>query len=190
MTLKTKSQQPEIKLNKTSDFLLPLFGRPLIRYVPHLVNAYLSDPSLGITNPYYIYILIKFSGKMEYSSLEKWMYDHAQYRGHYDLLKSEFTMFIFELPEEYHQDYDLIVKGKYSEISANAKKLILANRSEQSAMPYILSKHEQLRGYWEDELGSRIPKHLDVWPIMVASEETFDKDLFIQSSPKKGVLKV
>lgn len=163
-----------IATTKTTDFILPLLGRMKQWYGPWLINAYLGDCNVKSPVKNSIYVLMKYSGKNSYAEKETAILEHPNYIDSYDVYAGEFVMYIFELPEDLLEDYTLIMKGKYSEISDESKQLLLMGRGVKSPMPYILRKDKTLKDYWEDKLDVRLPEGQEVWSIIDVEEEIFD----------------
>lgn len=166
-----------VKTTKTTDFLLPLLGKSKTWYAPLLVNAYLSDSGVNIKHPNSISVLIKFSGNIKFDIIADYLKDLDTYIDSYDIIDGQFVMFVIGIPDEFLEDYFLILKGKYSEISQQAKTLLLQGRGTQSPMPFILRKDEQLKQHWEETLSTRLGD-LDVWSIFEIEEEIFDPEEF------------
>lgn len=167
----------QVKTTKTTDFLLPLLGKAKTWYTPLLVNAYLGDSSINKSYPKTISILIRFSGNAKFDAVSNFLTKLDTYVDSYDLLQGKFTMFIVGIPEEFIEDYSLILKGKYSKISKKAKELLLLGRSPKSPMPYILRKDPKLRDHWESTLATTLGD-LDVWSVFEIEDEIFSLEDF------------
>jgi hypothetical protein len=173
----TTKKLETVKTTKTTDFLLPLLGKSKNWYGKHLVNAYLSDSSVTKKRVNSISLLLKYNGNTQFEKLEQELMSWDTYVDSYELLKGQFIMYVFDIPEELLEDYFLILKGKYSEISMEAKKLLLAGRANKSPMPYILRKSSQLRDHWEDILDVNLGDQ-DVWSVFEIKDEIFSLDDF------------
>jgi len=167
----------EIQTTKTTDFLLPLLGKSKPWYAPYLVNAYLDNSSFPKKRENSIHILLKFSGDKRFAEIEKEIMSWEEYVDSYDLIKGHFIMYVVDIPEILLEDYSLILKGKYSEISLLSKSLLLKGRGAKSPMPFILNKDDILKNHWERELDANLGD-LDVWPIFNIEKEIFDIEEF------------
>jgi hypothetical protein len=167
----------QVKTTKTTDFLLPLLGKSKTWYAPLLINAYLSDTGINNKYPNSISILIQFSGNAKFDVINNTLRDMDTFIDSYDILDGKFTMFIVGLPERFIEDYSLMLKGKYSKISKEAKDLLLIGRGSKSPMPYILRKDSKLRAHWESELGTNLGD-LDVWSVFEIRDEIFSIEDF------------
>ena len=161
-----------VPLTKSLDFVLPLTGYSRSELSPYLINAYLGDVDLldWDTNSPDIFVLLKFSGDINFYNLEKSLEKHDMFNTSYSLLRGEFIMFVFTLTK-FKQDLKLFRKGKYSKFSQPAKTLILRNRSANSPMKSVLFKEESLREYWENRLDAVLPENSELWSRMEENEE-------------------
>jgi hypothetical protein len=101
-------------------------------------------------------------------------------------------IFVFEVPEKRQKDFDLIKHGKYSEVTADAKKAILMNNffsGKPFTLPLVLNKAEALKNSWEDRLstpGSPAElKDQEVWPIIESENEELNDSIMSQITTKK-----
>ena len=101
-------------------------------------------------------------------------------------------VFIFSIPTDFTIDYNLMIQGKYSEISANAKKLILGNHyfpGKAYTLPLILNKAIVLKDSWEDRLSNvGSPAYLydqEVWPIIDSAKEILTQKVVDNYSENK-----
>lgn len=166
-----------VKETKTSNFILPLLGFPKLFYQPFLVNAYLNNTDVNINNSYAIHVLVRFYSSPSYINLEEGIRDMDTYIDSYDLFGGKYIMFIIEIPDEFKPDFNKVISGKYSELSREAKRLILKGRPASSSMPQVLSKSSELKEYWEKKLGTSLGNQ-EVWPILNLRDEIFIKDEF------------
>ena len=142
-----------------------------------LVNAYLSDTSISDKRVNSISLLLKYNGNARFIDIESQIMSWPEYVDSYELIQGQFIMYVLDIPEEFIEDYYLILKGKYSEISPEAKQLLMIGRAVRSPMPYILNKSDYLKDHWEEKLGTSIGD-LDVWSIFNIEEEIFDLETF------------
>ena len=100
-------------------------------------------------------------------------------------------MFIFSIPTDYQNDFDLLINGKYLEITANSKKLILANHyfsGKSYTLPLILNKAIVLKESWEERLSNPTsPAYLydqEVWPIINCTAEILTNEVISNYTTK------
>lgn len=100
----------------------------------------------------------------------------------YDVHRGFYEMSVIPVPKKYQKDVILILKGKYSEISLNAQKVIRISVGSSSladeTIANVFSKHENMKIYWENVADISIPDGQEVWPIPIIEEEVFDKSKY------------
>jgi len=173
-------ESEKISKTKSYDFLLPLTGYSSVNLNPYLTNVYLGDTGLldwDLESPD-IFVLTKYSGDMRYYNLEKEIEKHEDFKTSYSLFRGRYIMFVFTINKEFKKDYDLFLKGKYSEFSHPAKIRLMKDRSRTSAIPFVLDKGQSLRAYWEGKLDAQLPDNSEVWPIVSYNQELFDRVKF------------
>jgi hypothetical protein len=176
-----------VKYNKTSTFLFPLlnipkglfycnvknsFGNTIM--TTRFVNSFVKDSDLGVekyNKGPYIFIVIKGYQDIDFETFYSTILSYPNYVDEYQ--KLEFLVMIFKVPDENISDYNKVVTGKYSEISAIGKNLIMGNSyfsGKATTIPLILHKAKSLRDSWEERLSSK--DHFvdladqEVWPII------------------------
>ena len=70
-------------------------------------------------------------------------------------VKETLSVYCFELPDKFLEDYHLFLAGKYSDLSEDAKQRILEfwEEDDESLLHGILFKSEPAISYWEDKTG-------------------------------------
>jgi hypothetical protein len=184
-----------VKYTKTATFLFPLleiprslfdcdvktsFGKSIM--TTRFLNAYLIDTDLE--NEYndgkFIYVIIKCYQDKDFVSFYSTLIGFDNYVDEYEV--QEFIVMIFSVPEKFIVDFNLILDGKYSQISPLAKQLIMKNNfysNNKSTIPLILGKSTALKESWEKRLSnpnSEVDlKDQEVWPIINLDLESFNK---------------
>lgn len=197
----------QLKFTKTATFLFPLlnipkslfdcnikdvFGRTKI--TSRFINAFSRNKCINKYNDIeknYVFILVKTYQDVDFDRFYTTLQAFPNYVDDYD--SKGCCIFVFEVQEKYQKDFDLIKNGKYSEISVQAKKLILLNNffsGKPFTLPLILNKAEALKNSWEERLsapGSPAElKDQEVWPIIESdSEELNDSILSIVTTKKE-----
>ena len=94
---------------------------------------------------------------------------------------------VYSVPPSQKENFDLIINGKYSELDAAGKKLILSNSffsGKPMTLPLILNKATALKVSWEERL-SLVNEHVyspaylydqEVWPIINQRDEVLSPD--------------
>lgn len=173
----------DVKATKTTDFILPLYGFTKNYYSPFLVNAYLGDKDTGGIAPEQVLLLLSnHRMDLKYARIEDTLKSLPEYIDYYDVLDSRMTLFILHAPFDFLDEYHLFVQGKYSKFSEKAQVKIIKGRSPDSSMPYIFKKDPVLKNYWETKLKAELDRDAEVWPILTAEEEIFDKSKFLKNT--------
>jgi len=177
-------KREKVKLNNTSNFLLPLTGYYFNAFKPYLHNAYLRDELVADKYKYCIFVLLRFSGVQRYMEFEDTLRDSPGYKTDYPLVDSSYTMFVLEIQDEYKKDAKAIVEGKYSTISDKAKEIVLKGRQttlrgevrEKSMINKVLSKDESLKEFWEMRTGCSLNDQ-EVWSKISIENEVFNNEV-------------
>lgn len=204
----------EIKFTKTATFLFPLlqipkslfdcdirdrFGR--FKHNTRFVNAYLED---NVIEKYksneettYVFVVVRSYQDVDFSTFYSTIQALTNYVDDYEY-KGCFVI-VFSVPKETKADFDLIINGGYSQVSTEAKRLILANNffsGKVFTLPLILNKAEVLKNSWEERLtfiGKDIysPANLEdqeVWPIIDDAKEILTKEIITEIHIQKDLL--
>jgi hypothetical protein len=185
-----------VKYTKTSTFLFPLLCIPKglfycnvknsfdkVLMTTRFLNAYLLDSDLNneeYNNGPYVYIVIKPYQDADFDAFYNTILSYENYVDEYE--KLDYIVMIFRIPNNFIEDYDKILNGKYSEISKEARALIMGNcffSSKPKFIPMILSKSIALKKSWEERLtfiGPDIYSPADlgdqeVWGIITKDKE-------------------
>lgn len=189
-----------VKYTKTSTFLFPLlcipkglfhcnvknsFGKLLM--TTRFLNSYLIDSDLAneeYNEGPYVFLIIKPYQDTDFDAFYNTILSYENYVDEYERLG--YVIMVFRIPDKLLEDYNKIMNGKYSEISKEARQLIMGNcffSSKPKFIPMILSKSVALKTSWEERLsfiGPDIDSPADlgdqeVWGIITKDKETFNK---------------
>lgn len=172
------------EITKTTTFLMPFLGgnKNHYRFALNFTNAFLSaevDPEKTYYGKY-LYLLYRYVGDLEYHTFDKKIREHSLF---VDALEpDEFhTLYKFKLPEEYSEDIELILQGKYSKISVKSKQLILNFHGSRKDRPLgqILLKSPERRKQMEIELHHKIPKENELLSPFDLEKEIYSKEYII-----------
>jgi uncharacterized protein YutD len=192
----------EVKFTRTATFLFPLleisknlfdcdirdkYNRP--QHKTRFLNAYLKHE--GITQEEdCLYLVLRNYRDVSFDIFYSTIQALPNYVDDYD--SQGCCIFIFSVPEKRQKDFDLIKNGKYSEVSAEAKKAILMNNffsGKVFTLPLVLNKAEALKNSWEDRLstpGSPAElKDQEVWPIIELENEELNNSIMSKITTKK-----
>lgn len=185
----------DVKFTKTATFLFPLleipknlficdvkstFGKQM--FTQRFLNAYLSDDRVTkYNNQGYIFLIVRNFRDLDFDTFYSTMIAFPNYVDDYD--NRDHLTLVYSVPDTQKNNFDLILQGKYSEIDAAGKKLILSNNffsGKPMTLPLILNKALALKVSWEERLSNpQSPAYLydqEVWPIINQEEEIITAD--------------
>ena len=111
------------KRNRSFTYILPMLGNEVLDMEGFISDTYLKDIN-NPTNNRRLYLKLDFDGSDSYTRFESQLEWSIYYVDKYDVNKNT-TIVIFDIPEIYHNGYDLILEGKYSQISEYLKEDII-----------------------------------------------------------------
>lgn len=189
-----------MKFTKTATFLFPLLNIPKVlfecnikdrfgrtKYSDRFLNAYLSDKIVPkYNNENNIFIVVRNYRDVDFDRFYSTIQAFPNYVDDYD--NKECLILVFKVPDKNLEDFMLLKHGQYSQISNDAKKLILANNyytGKAFTLPLILNKANALKDSWEERLtfiGKDIYSPADlgeqeVWPILNEADEVLDETI-------------
>lgn len=167
--------------NKSAVYILPLLGNKDIEFFSthslpqcQFRNCFIGDKTTNIENK--ILILYKFSADNLYLEFENLLEQHSLFEKRYEVDKSH-TMFVFNIPNEFIEDYNKLIKGEYSKVSGIYKKHILAfhGLNTESFTAGVLYKKEANRKLLEERINQGLPtQHWTKIPVDVELDEPFN----------------
>lgn len=192
----------KFKFSKTATFMFPLLGiekqlfncsiKTTNGYTnTRFLNAYLWDSDLDFeyNDEPYLFIAIKPYQDLKYDSFYSTIISFDNYVDEYT--KGDFTIMIFRIPDENIEAYDLLMQGKYSELRAAHKSLIMKNffhTGKPTTIPLILSKSQSLKAGWESLLSYEPMDYVaelndqEVWSIINYDDERLSEKSLIKIS--------
>lgn len=136
-------------------------------------NAYIAEESHINTLSHPVYLVFEPQNMWEFKNLLDREYEKGYLIEDYNLDK--YTILLYNFPEEYHRDYSLVRRGKYSKTSDNFKALFpdkVANK--YPSLPYmILTKDELLKRIWYENLEIELGEEDEYWRAFEIERETF-----------------
>lgn len=187
-----------LKYTMTSTFIFPLVELPKkiflcnvknswgsVLMTNRFLNAYLYDKELDFhfNEEPYIFLLINPYKDVNFERFHDELILSENYIDEYE--KEDFLVVIFKISDQHLDSYELLLKGKYSKISMDAKQLIIRNNfwgQSQSIIPKILGKDKELKLGWEKKLSNPDLNYIvdlkdqEVWPIIQKESEGLDSD--------------
>lgn len=159
------------KKNKSCFFILPLLG-----YASHwyygLLNCYLGDTinKPDLLDELKIFIHLKIYDKKMLG---------ANYFNQFYKLEDNSYMYIYDIPKKFIEDYNKFVKGKYSEMSEEAKEIICRQSGVKPIMNSIvykvLYKTADQKKIIEDMIGERLPLSAEVYSVPDFNKEIYSE---------------
>lgn len=187
------------KNTKTSTFLFPLLEIPKnifacniknsfnrVIYDSRFINAYLRDENIDNYLKEHIFVLIENYQDKDFSTFYSTMTAFPNYVDDYEV--NGCLIVIYKVPDNNLEDYNLIINGKYSQVSELGKKLILSNHfyhGKSVTIALVLAKSSSLRDSWEQQL-SKFSKpqaianlgDQEVWSILTEEKEIITNEIF------------
>lgn len=120
------------------------------------LNAYLSDSNHVSYLDHPLYLLFKPTNLTSFSEFLEGEYDVNIVKEDYDYVGG-YVMLLYDFPKEYIGDYDLILEGRYSEVSKKYKDLFPDTYLHQGRKTYtktyhIFNKTNEYREELEEDL--------------------------------------
>jgi len=197
-----KRQGIKKKFTKTATFLFPLLEIPKytfkcnivnsfnkVLYDTRFINAYLHDEALNYQDGDYVYLLLENYQDSNFNEFYTTLTLFPNYVDDYE--SNGYLIVIYTIPEKNKKDYNLILEGKYSEISNEAKLLIISNyyyTGAKMTLNLILNKSDVLKQTWEKQLSFvstdvNSPADLkdqEVWSKIIQDEQILTKEVFME----------
>ena len=117
-----------IKYTKSATFIFPLLEIPRtvfscevkhpngrIKYNTRFLNAYLKDDNIVHYKKDHVFLLLRNYRDINFDKFYNELISFSNYVDDYE--KDEFLIAVFMIPDSTKSDYELIIDGKYSQIS-------------------------------------------------------------------------
>lgn len=162
-------------ITKSTNFIMPFLGgtRDYYRFKNEFINCYIGTEQSGDYGNY-IYLLYRFSGSLEFVQFEERLQNHPYFEESYEVDNYQ-TMYVFNIPQDYMEDIQLILDGKYSKIQPETKENILRfNQSRtNSILEKILFRDPSWKAELENKLKASLPDDAELYSIFNVEEEIF-----------------
>jgi hypothetical protein len=168
------------KMTKSCIFIMPFLGkdRQHFKWDINFCNCYIGTED-DFTYGNSIYLLYRFIGDTWYTDFEQELRNSPYFIESQDVDKHH-VLYEFSVPSDYIEDMDLILEGKYSQISIGAKNRVLTFHGSTSDKPIhgILSRSSEYREKLEKELGLdkdriKIPLENELYDRFKEEEEIY-----------------
>jgi len=172
------------KSNKSKTYLLPLLSEVINLNedtIGFIDNTYMFDSKNEYKDAFFIEL------KNDFSNPEYTKYEHALTENDYYLNSIDYdngiSLFIFKFPEEYLNERNLFLKGKYSKFEQDAKDLIKEFWTEiygtdNHAINFlikiklVLNKEKRLKEKLEKSLGVTLSDNAELGDLVDKTSET------------------
>lgn len=152
------------------------FSKSDIRFVgdtfsSRYINSYFYDEEVDVYDEGHIFVAHRNYMDPTFDDFESKIQSLDNYVDSYDICHGKVGVKIFRVPEDMIEDYNLIIDGKYSQISKEAIQRIGYNSIDDKELTgSIIIKSEELKSQWEKALSTdSCPVVLgdqEVWPIV------------------------
>lgn len=179
-----------VKYTKTATFLFPLTGIPKALFscniknvfdttllTTRFYNAFIKDCKIDNYKEGFIFIVVKAYQDVDFQCFYDTMGAFENYIDDYE--RGNFIVFVYSIVDTFKLDYKLLMNGKYSEISPEAKRIIMSNgyfSGKPYTLPLILGKSEALKKGWEERLEVDLLDQ-EVWSIIIPESEEICDDI-------------
>lgn len=162
-----------IKQTKATSFLLPMLGLSTSYYGTNLINVYIGDKE----KPEFdnkILLLFRLSNDHFFEDIEAEITHMSEFIASYDVEPNK-IMFVFDVIDEYREDYKLFLEGSYSKFSDILKKetLRLNRLGPNSNVWGAFNRSEKIKKLQEERIGEELPKNAEVISKPELEEEIF-----------------
>lgn len=152
------------ELSKTSQFILPLLGLTYKEVMRDtiLCNAYIGykDRDYG----YFLYLLYRCDDEDVFNTLEENLLD-LDLNMSTEFSDESFCMLKLELPKRFKKDIKILLQGKYSKISKEAKFCITQyyKANSKSLVHQILYRCNQRKKILEETINDILPENAELY---------------------------
>lgn len=164
--------------SKASLFLLPILGTRHDDFFYHTLfcNAYIAveDESNCLA------LLYRFSGRGDFLQFEQYLRKLPTFKRMADP-SPYFTLFVFDIPTDFLEDYQNFCLGKYSKLSATLKDKIFKfhQADANSVLGQILYKSTKRRLRMQESLGIGISPDAELLSLPTLDQEVYKKEVYI-----------
>lgn len=168
----------------TSMMILPFNGstRKELRWGEYLVNAFSFREGFDDNDRIWVLLRRPLNNNNEYQNVVNVLRECEEFVDE-EYIGTEFHMFTLLIPEDFRDDVDLILRSRFSRISEQAKRRILAFHNifdDDNKLKLQLYRHQVLRDHMEKNLQVRISPDAELRDPIKTDRETFFNDYIIE----------
>lgn len=171
----------EFESNISSSYILPFIGIKKKEYLLmnlNFINCYVSHYNYKHDIGEYVYLIYRYSPISYYSKFTSIL---QKQKGCINYIRDErdkrFDCFIFKIDDKFVKDISLILKGKFSSISDESKKIILNFNNQlkpEDPINQILYKGTLRKNELEEYFGCEMPNNIDYAEIPNINKEIWN----------------
>lgn len=159
-------------------FALPMIGLTTDALGLHFVNCFIKDTQYETTleRPLFLLFNCEYKTKTEekyYQHLHNELTAKEEFVTFYytgNINDRKYIIYLFNVNNEFTDDYDKYLQGKYSQFSPLLKKRFpkyrinkSTGRKEETVIGKVVNKSPELKKYWEERLGVTLEENAEVW---------------------------
>lgn len=159
------------KISTTNMFLVPVLkiGRENLMRAG-FVEAYFSDKLREIEYENCVYLLFRPARLDEFNLFVESQRENNTLVDEYD--HKGYTVLVYKLPAEYKKDYEILMKGKFSQTSQKFQDLLPKYAKvaqdgvlvdEMTTQHLVFEKDQTVKDYWKRELDLDFQPEDEVW---------------------------
>lgn len=155
------------KRNKTCTYLLPTlmmnkYTKPFFTGISDDLSNFGYLCNCYIKNDKFLNLQYRWRSNTQFREMEMVLINHPQYVIKCD--SNEFVIFQFRIPDEFLDDVNLFLNGKYSKFTDKLKHQIIKFHQfiPGHRVSQTLYKKKELKAYWEKELAMRLDETVEL----------------------------
>jgi len=165
----------DVDLTRSTTYILPMLGKKISDF-PTDLNCFLGDTN-KVELKDKIFLIVKnqsdpwFVANIESLCLKDNFIESYECNNNY-------TMFVFDVPEEYKSEYFKFKEGKYSLFDDTYKRKVLNfhNLGTHSTVGKVLYRDITLYKEWEKNLGVDIPRTQEIGNMPNPKQEYYNEE--------------
>lgn len=177
------SEQKNKKITVSSIFMVPTLKIDEKYIKTHnFINGFSKDADKDEYDENVVFVLFKPKNMDSFQWFVDEEYDRTDaILEDYDIGTSGAVVLVYRLNSAFKADFDLVRQGKYSRTSKKFQELFKKTKTivengehvdKMSLQWKIFTKAEDLRGFWEEEIGTRFKEDMEVWSEFSIEKET------------------
>lgn len=169
--------------HKSYAYIYPMI-EDVVNYEKNLIGCYIGDENKPQYNNH-IFLRYTFDGSLSsaYAQFEENIQQCPLLEDFYDIkdnIKNNTVMFVFKVPEEYQDDYNLFLESKYSKMSKDYKNKIIKchahrNKNNRKILEGVLFKTKLYQLELEEKIGEKLSPDMEFSSKWEKSKEIFPK---------------